>query len=86
GRKAQGFDVQAYVRVIDTLKSGEDAVKRGLSDRVNFEITLLKAIRELKSVSIDAVIRRIAGIAEGLPETPKKKLSEEPSPAPEPPK
>lgn len=63
------IDVQSYVRVIDTLKSGEDAVKKGLSDRVNFEITLLKAIRELKSVSIDAVIRRIAGITQNLPDT-----------------
>jgi len=70
---AHSYDIQAYVRVIDTLKSGEDAVKRGLTDRVNFEITLLKAIRELKSVSIDEVIRRIAGIASKLPEEPKKK-------------
>ncbi len=68
-----GYDIQAYVRVIDTLKSGEDAVKRGLTDRVNFEITLLKAIRELKSVSIDEVIRRIAGIASKLPGDVKKK-------------
>ena len=69
----QRYDIQAYVRVIDTLKSGEDAVKRGLTDRVNFEITLLKSIRELKSVSIDEVIRRIAGIAAKTPADVKKK-------------
>ena len=67
------YDIQAYVRVVDTLKSGEDAVKRGLTDRVNFEITLLKAVRELKSVSIDEVIRRIAGIAGSAPVDLKKK-------------
>lgn len=71
--KAPKYDIQAYVRVVDTLKGGEDAVKRGLTDRVNFEITLLKAIRELKSVSIDEVIRRIAGIATNIPADRKKK-------------
>ena len=71
--KAPKYDIQAYVRVVDTLKGGEDAVKRGLTDRVNFEITLLKAIRELKSVSIDEVIRRIAGIATNIPADLKKK-------------
>ncbi|MEQ9824839.1 MAG: DNA polymerase III subunit gamma/tau [Puniceicoccaceae bacterium] len=73
GSPKGGYDIQAYVRVIDTLKSGEDAVKKGLTDRVNFEITLLKAIRELKSVSIDEVIRRIASIRDNLPEVSVKK-------------
>lgn len=73
GTQAPKYDIQAYVRVVDTLKGGEDAVKRGLTDRVNFEITLLKAIRELKSVSIDEVIRRIAGIATDIPTDVKKK-------------
>jgi len=73
GAQAPKYDIQAYVRVVDTLKGGEDAVKRGLTDRVNFEITLLKAIRELKSVSIDEVIRRIAGIATDIPTDVKKK-------------
>jgi DNA polymerase III gamma/tau subunit len=76
--------IQTYVRVIDTMKSGEDLVKRGLSDRVNFEITLLKAVREVKSVAIDDVIRSIADVASNLPETSKKKtehsLSYEPDP------
>jgi DNA polymerase III subunit gamma/tau len=65
--------IQAYVRIIDTLKSGEDAVKRGLSDRVNFEITLLKGIREMRSTSIDLVLRTLAGLSANLPEDPKKK-------------
>jgi DNA polymerase-3 subunit gamma/tau len=71
----RGHGIQTYVRVIDTLKSGEDLVKRGLSDRVNFEITLLKAVREIKSVGIDEVIRKIAAISAALPDESKKKVS-----------
>lgn len=65
------YDVQAYVRVIDTLKKGEDAVKRGLSDRVNFEITLFHAMRELKSMPIDVVIKRMTQSIGQLPEKKK---------------
>jgi DNA polymerase-3 subunit gamma/tau len=67
--------IQSYVRLIDTLKAGEDAVRRGLSDRVNFEICLLKGLREFRSQSIDSVLRRLGAMAAALPEDSKKKVS-----------
>ncbi len=70
-----GVSSQAYVRVIDTLKKGEDAVKRGLSDRVNFEVTLLKALREIGATSIDQLIRDIAAMRDSLPAEEEKKKS-----------
>ena len=58
------------VRVLDSLKGGEDLVRSGLSEKTNFEVTLLRAVEAGKSRSIDKIIRQISGI---LPEEAKKK-------------
>jgi len=50
-------------------------VKRGLSDRVNFEVTLLKALREIGATSIDQLIRDIAAMRDSLPAEEEKKKS-----------
>ena len=58
------------VRVLDSLKEGEDLVRSGLSEKTNFEVTLLRAVEAGKSRSIDKIIRQISGI---LPDEAKKK-------------
>lgn len=64
------------VRVLDSLKEGEDLVRSGLSEKTNFEVTLLRAVEAGKSRSIDKIIRQISGI---LPdEAKKKRVSTEP--------
>ncbi len=68
----QGLDMQAYVRAIDVLKNSEELVKKGLSDRVNFEIAMLKTAREMNTRSIDSVIDELVAIQGEIPE-PKKK-------------
>lgn len=59
---------ESLMRMLDALRSGEWAVQRGLSDRVNFEVTLLKAAEQSRSRAIDSVIKSLTGLASRLPE------------------
>ena len=61
------------VRILDSLRAGEDLVKMGLSEKANFEVTLFRGVESGRSRSIDQVIRRISGM---LPEDSKKKTAE----------
>ena len=59
---------ESLMRMLDALRSGEWGVQRGLSDRVNFEVTLLKAAEQSRSRAIDSVIESLTGLASRLPE------------------
>ena len=70
---------EALIRLLDALQGGESGVKRGLSEKVNFEMALLKAIEASRMRSIDALIKKLTGISGGLPNgeaTLKKKIVE----------
>lgn len=58
---------EQFTRLLDALREGEDLVKQGLSQKVNFEIALLKAVEQSRSRAIDSLIREITAIAAGLP-------------------
>jgi hypothetical protein len=58
------------VRILDSLRHGEDLVRMGLSEKTNFEVTLFRAVQSGRSRSIDQVIRKISGM---IPEEVKKK-------------
>ena len=58
------------VRILDSLRQGEDLVRMGLSEKTNFEVTLFRAVQSGRSRSIDHVIRKISGL---IPEDVKKK-------------
>ena len=64
---------EQYTRLLDALREGEDLVKMGLSQKVNFEIALLKAVEQSRSRAIDSLLREITSIAAALPETPGQK-------------
>ena len=75
-KDGKNFYPEQAVRVLDSLKEGEDLVRSGLSEKTNFEVTLLRAVEAGKSRSIDKIIRQISGI---LPdEAKKKRVSTEP--------
>ena len=61
---------ESLVRILDSLQNGEELVRSGLSDKTNFEITLIRAVESSRSRSIDSVIR---AISQSLPEKSKKK-------------
>jgi DNA polymerase-3 subunit gamma/tau len=69
-KKSKGSYPEQAVRVLDALKAGESLVRSGLSEKTNFEVTLLRAVEAGKSRSIDQVIRQISGL---VPSAIKKK-------------
>jgi DNA polymerase-3 subunit gamma/tau len=68
--KGLGADLttEQITRLLDSLREGEELVKQGLSQKVNFEITLLKAVEQSRSRAIDSLLREITAIAAGMPE------------------
>ena len=62
------LSTESLLRLLDALHAGESAVKTGLSEKVNFEITLLKAVEESRVRAIDSLIKEFTGLAADLPE------------------
>ena len=67
---------ESIMRMLDALHRSESAVQRGLSEKDNFEVALLKASEESRSRAIDSLIKQLAANS-----GEKKKLIELP-PAP----
>ncbi len=68
---------EELMRMLEALREGEQSVKMGLSDKVNFEVALLNAVEASRARAIDTLIREISGMAQDLPEgSPKKKVAE----------
>jgi DNA polymerase-3 subunit gamma/tau len=51
------------MRMLDALHRGEAAVQKGLSEKVNFEVVLLKAAEESRSRAIDSLIKQVTAAA-----------------------
>ena len=48
-------------------REGEGGVKLGLSEKINFEVTLLKAVEASRSRAIDSLIKELAALADESP-------------------
>lgn len=57
------MSTESLARLLDGLLQGEDHVKFGLSEKVNFEVTLIRAIENSRARAIDSLIREISGLA-----------------------
>jgi DNA polymerase-3 subunit gamma/tau len=66
---------EQLTRLLDGLREGEGGVKHGLSEKINFEVALLKAVEASRARAIDSLIKELAGLADGLPEDNQKKKS-----------
>jgi DNA polymerase III gamma/tau subunit len=64
---------EQLTRMLDALHEGESGVKSGLSEKINFEITLLKAVEGSRARALDSVLKEIAALAEAAPASEKKK-------------
>lgn len=64
---------ESYMRILSTLQDGEVSVMRGLSERANFEVVLMKAVEASRSRAIDSLISEILNMADTLPEEEAKK-------------
>jgi DNA polymerase-3 subunit gamma/tau len=67
------MSTEQLTRLLDGLREGEGSVKHGLSEKVNFEVALLKAVEASRARAIDSLIKEIATLAESLPEDGSKK-------------
>ncbi|HVZ65868.1 MAG TPA: DNA polymerase III subunit gamma/tau [Lacunisphaera sp.] len=64
---------EQLTRLLDGLHEGEGGVKHGLSEKINFEVALLKAVEASRARAIDSLIKEIATLADGLPADGSKK-------------
>ena len=55
---------EQITRLLDGLREGEGAVKLGLAERINFEVTLLKAVDASRARAIDSLIKELAALSE----------------------
>ena len=58
---------EQITRMLDVLRQGEDSVKLGLSDKINLEVTLLKAVDASRSRAIDSLLKELAALSAELP-------------------
>jgi DNA polymerase-3 subunit gamma/tau len=59
---------EQITRLLDGLREGEGNVKLGLSEKINFEVTLLKAVEASRARAIDSLIKELSALAEEAPE------------------
>ena len=58
---------EQITRLLDGLREGEQAVKHGLAEKINFEVTLLKAVEASRSRAIDSLIKELSALAAEAP-------------------
>jgi DNA polymerase III subunit gamma/tau len=64
---------EQLTRLLDGLREGEGGVKHGLSEKINFEVALLKAVEASRARAIDSLIKEITAMADSLPDDGSKK-------------
>jgi DNA polymerase III subunit gamma/tau len=55
---------EQITRLLDALREGEGSVKLGLAERINFEVTLLKAVEASRARAIDSLIKELTALAD----------------------
>ena len=64
---------EQLTRLLDGLREGEAGVKHGLSEKINFEVALLKAVEASRARAIDSLIKDITALAGSAPGDGSKK-------------
>ena len=64
---------EQVTRLLDALREGEGGVKLGLAEKINLEVTLLKAVEASRARAIDSLIKEISMLAEAAPAADEKK-------------
>jgi DNA polymerase-3 subunit gamma/tau len=61
---AHPMTTEQLTRLLDGLREGEGSVKLGLAEKINFEVTLLKAVDASRARAIDSLIKELASLAD----------------------
>lgn len=64
---------ESLLRMLDALQQSEIALQKGLSEKVNFEVALLRAVEASQVRALDNLIRELKGLKESSDESGKKK-------------
>jgi DNA polymerase III subunit gamma/tau len=67
------LSTEQVTRLLDALREGEGGVKLGLAEKINLEVTLLKAVEASRARAIDSLIKEISTLAESAPAGDEKK-------------
>ena len=64
--EALGTDLAAesLMRMLDALQNSESALQKGLSEKVNFEVALLRAVEAGRTRALDQLVRELKGLEE----------------------
>jgi DNA polymerase-3 subunit gamma/tau len=62
------LSAEALTRMLEALQAADSSVRSGLSQRVNFEVALLRAVDHARTRSIDTVLKQLSSVAAALPE------------------
>jgi DNA polymerase-3 subunit gamma/tau len=61
------MSTEQLTRMLDGLREGESSVKLGLAEKINFEVTLLKAVEASRARAIDSLIKELTALADEAP-------------------
>lgn len=64
---------ESLLRMLDALQKSEIGLQKGLSEKVNFEVALLRAVEASQVRALDNLIRELKGLKESPEESGKKK-------------
>ena len=64
---------ESLMRMLDALQQSELALQKGLSEKVNFEVALLRAVEAGQVRALDNLIRELRGLKENPGDSVKKK-------------
>ncbi len=73
GQLGTVMTTEQLTRMLDGLREGEGSVKLGLAEKINFEVTLLKAVEASRARAIDSLIKELAALADEAPPANEKK-------------
>lgn len=60
----QAMPAESLMRMLDQLQSSESALQKGLSEKVNFEVALLRAVEAARTRALDTLVRELKGLEE----------------------
>lgn len=64
---------ESLMRMLEVLRQGEQSIRTGLSEKVNFELTLLKAVEQSRTRAIDSLIKDITELKNQCSENSEQK-------------
>lgn len=67
GKLGVPMTTEQMTRLLDGLREGEGDVKLGLAEKINFEVTLLKAVEASRARAIDSLIKELSALADESP-------------------